>query len=58
MLKIAGSRLESQHTEETLAKMSKAQSSIDKAGVNNPMYNKTGEDHPIYGKLILLSLKL
>lgn len=42
---IAGSRLGSNHTEESKTLMSEA-----KAGENNPMLGKTGDNHPMYGK--------
>jgi group I intron endonuclease len=50
ILKVAGSLLGYQHTEESLAKMSEAQKSIDRKGENNPMFGKTGESNPFYGR--------
>jgi group I intron endonuclease len=41
ILKIAGSSLGFNHSEETLAKMSEA-----KSGENNPMFGRTGENNP------------
>jgi len=41
ILKVAGSRLGSKHSEETITKMS---------GENNPMFGRIGEDHHLFGK--------
>lgn len=45
LLKKVGSSLGYEHSEESFAKMSLA-----KAGVNHPMYGKTGESNPFFGK--------
>ena len=45
-LTTAGSNLGYTHTLETLAKMSEAHS-----GANNPMYGRTGPNHPNFGKV-------
>jgi group I intron endonuclease len=41
ILKVAGSSLGYRHTDESLAKMSEAQKSIDRTGENHPMFGKT-----------------
>src|SRR5579871_707953 len=45
ILKIVGSSLGYKHSAETLLKMSEA-----KKGVKNPMFGKTGENSPIFGR--------
>jgi group I intron endonuclease len=46
ILSTAGSSLGSVYSEETIAKMSEA-----KKGESNPMFGRTGENHPFYGKI-------
>lgn len=36
---------------ETIAKMSKAQRSVDRIGENHPMFSKTGENNPMFEKI-------
>jgi len=49
--------LDKTHTEETIAKMSLVQSSIDRTGKNNPMFGKLVKIIICMVKLILLKLK-
>lgn len=46
---VAGSRLGTLHSEESILKMSEIQKSINRTGVNNPMYGKIGDSHPTFG---------
>ena len=58
ILQTAGSNLGYKHTEETLAKLKarevseevRALYSSRKKGENNPMFGRTGINHPMYGK--------
>jgi hypothetical protein len=38
------------HSEETRAQISKSQQLVDRSGANNPMYGRTGANHPSFGK--------
>jgi len=50
ILKIAGSSLGYNHSDESIALMSKIQKNIDRSGENNPMFGRTGENNPFYNK--------
>jgi len=50
ILKIAGSSLGFNHSDESIALMSKIQKNIDRSGNNNPMFGRTGENNSFYGK--------
>jgi hypothetical protein len=43
---IAGSRLGSEHTQDTKVKMS-----VSKSGINNPIFGKIGENNHLFGKI-------
>jgi group I intron endonuclease len=47
---IAGSRLGTLHSEDSIARMSEIQKNIDRTAMNNPMYGRIGDDHPRFGK--------
>jgi group I intron endonuclease len=46
---IAESRLGTLHSEELIAKMNEIQKSINRTGVNNPMFRLTDENHHLFG---------
>lgn len=46
---IAGSRLGTLHSDESIAKMSEVQKNIDRTGVKNPMHGRIGDLHPTFG---------
>ncbi|BDC33828.1 hypothetical protein EMPS_mp15 (mitochondrion) [Entomortierella parvispora] len=50
ILKVAGSSLGYNHSDESIALMKKIQKNIDRSGEKNPMFGRTGEKNPFYNR--------